>query len=101
DVIVIGAGAAGLAAAGALGQSGCSVLVLEARDRIGGRIWTRLPPGVAAPVELGAEFIHGDSPETSALLRHVGTSAADTSGEHWSLVDGRLQRRTESLLGRV
>ncbi|MGH8300515.1 MAG: flavin monoamine oxidase family protein, partial [Steroidobacteraceae bacterium] len=101
DVIVIGAGAAGLAAAGALGQSGRSVLVLEARDRIGGRIWTQLPPAVAAPVELGAEFIHGDSPETSALLRQVGTSAADTSGEHWSLIGGQLQRRTESLLGRV
>lgn len=101
DVIVIGAGAAGLVAAAALGRSGRSVLVLEARDRIGGRIWTRLEPGVAAPVELGAEFIHGDSPETRALLRQTGAPAVDTSGEHWSLLDGRLQQRTESLLGKV
>ena len=101
DVIVIGAGAAGLAAAAALGRAGRSVLVLEARDRIGGRIWTRLEPALAAPVELGAEFIHGESPETAELLRRTGAAAADASGEHWSLIDGRLQQRTESLLGKV
>ena len=100
DVIVIGAGAAGLAAADALGRAGHSVLVLEARDRIGGRIWTRLEPALAAPVELGAEFIHGDSAETSGLLHRTGAAAVDTSGEHWSLIGGRLQRRTESLLGK-
>lgn len=101
DVIVIGAGAAGLAAAAALGRSGHSVLILEARDRIGGRMWTRLEPELAAPIELGAEFIHGDSPQTVELLRQAGAAAIDTSGEHWSLIDGRLQRRTESLLGQV
>ena len=101
DIIIIGAGAAGLAAAAALGGSGRSVLLLEARDRIGGRIWTRTEPALAAPVELGAEFIHGDSPETSELLRRAGSAALDISGEAWSLIDGRLQRRTESLVGRV
>lgn len=101
DVIVIGAGAAGLAAAEALGRHGRSVLVLEARDRVGGRIWTRLEPALTAPVELGAEFIHGKSPETHALLRRTGSPAVDTSGEHLSLIDGRLQQRTESLLGKV
>ena len=101
DVIVIGAGAAGLAAAAALGGAGRSVLVLEARDRIGGRIWTRLEPALAAPVELGAEFIHGESPETAELLRRAGAPAVDISAEHWSLIDGRLQQRTQSLLGKV
>jgi monoamine oxidase len=101
DVIVIGAGAAGLAAAATLGRHGRSALVLEARDRIGGRIWTRFEPALAAPVELGAEFIHGEAPETRELLRHTGAPALDTSGEHWSLIDGRMQQRTESLLGRV
>lgn len=101
DIIVIGAGAAGLAAAGALGRCGRSVLVLEARDRIGGRIWTRLEPELAAPVELGAEFVHGESPETAELLRQAGAAAVDAAGEHWSLIQGRLQQRTESLLGRV
>jgi monoamine oxidase len=101
DVIVIGAGAAGLAAAAALGRAGRSVVVLEARDRIGGRMWTRMEPGLAAPVELGAEFIHGNSPETLQLLRHAGAAAIDTAGEHWSLVEGRLQRRPDSALGKV
>ena len=101
DVIVIGAGAAGLAAAYTLCRAGHSVLVLEARDRIGGRIWTRTEPALTAPVELGAEFIHGGSPETRELLRSIGEAAIDTSGEHWSLIAGRLQQRTESLLGQV
>lgn len=101
DVIVIGAGAAGLAAAAALVRRGHSVLVLEARDRIGGRICTRIEPDLSVPLELGAEFIHGEAPETSALLREAGAMSLDTTGEHWSLIDGRLRRRTESLLGQV
>jgi monoamine oxidase len=58
DVIVVGAGIAGLAAAQALQQGGRRVLVLEARDRIGGRVWTsaRWPD---LPVDLGASWIHG------------------------------------------
>ena len=63
DVIIVGAGAAGLAAAARLAQSGQRVALLEARDRIGGRIFTRhLPAEQGHPavcVELGAEFIHG------------------------------------------
>jgi monoamine oxidase len=101
DIIVIGAGAAGLAAAAALARSGRTVLLLEARDRIGGRLFTRLEPALAAPVELGAEFIHGDSPEMSELLRQAGSAALNGSGEYWSLLEGRLQRRAESPLGKV
>lgn len=57
DVIVVGAGIAGLAAARALALGGRSVVVLEARDRIGGRTWTDDELGV--PVDLGASWIHG------------------------------------------
>ncbi|MDP3525630.1 MAG: FAD-dependent oxidoreductase, partial [Hoeflea sp.] len=58
DVIVIGAGMAGLAAARALTERGNATLVLEARARIGGRVWTSTSwPGV--PVDLGASWIHG------------------------------------------
>ncbi|WJY01022.1 NAD(P)/FAD-dependent oxidoreductase [Curtobacterium sp. 458] len=57
DVVVVGAGVAGLAAARALVQGGRSVTVLEARDRIGGRTWTDDALGV--PVDLGASWIHG------------------------------------------
>ena len=56
-VVVVGAGAAGLAAAQQLKQAGLPSLVLEARQRPGGRIWTDRTYG---PAELGAEFIHGD-----------------------------------------
>jgi monoamine oxidase len=59
DVAVIGAGAAGLAAAAELARRGCSVCLLEARDRIGGRIWTRYEPDLPVPLELGAELVHG------------------------------------------
>src|SRR6188472_4036420 len=54
-VVVVGAGFAGLAAADALSAGGVDVTVLEARDRVGGRVWSReLPSGDV--VELGAEF---------------------------------------------
>ncbi len=101
DVVIIGAGVSGLRAAGALRKSGHSVLVLEARDRIGGRVWTRHEPGLSAPIELGAEFIHGQVPETFELLQEVGKAALDTSGAHWTLLDGRLAQRTEDLFGDI
>jgi monoamine oxidase len=83
EVIVIGAGAAGLAAAAELAQAGRTVLVLEARERIGGRCWTRREPGLAVPIELGAEFIHGAAEVTHALMSKAGTTSIDS---------GRLQR---------
>jgi len=59
DVVVLGAGVAGLATGERLGQAGRRVLVLEARDRVGGRI--RSLPGLTSEhaIELGAEFVHG------------------------------------------
>jgi monoamine oxidase len=91
EVIIIGAGAAGLAAAAELGRAGVSVLVLEARDRIGGRIWTRREAGLRMPVELGAEFIHGHAPLTRALLASGGFAARETGGSRWALHEGALQ----------
>ncbi len=83
DVIVVGAGAAGLAAAEALARAGRSVLVLEARERIGGRVWTRRMPGLAVPVELGAEFVHGEAAVTYGLLKKAGMR---------TVASGRVQR---------
>lgn len=76
DVIVIGAGAAGLAAARALQRGGCKVLILEARDRVGGRILTDRSFG-SHPVELGAEFIHGENVHTWELVRSAGLETTE------------------------
>jgi monoamine oxidase len=101
DVVVIGAGAAGLSATRDLSRAGYSVWLLEARDRIGGRIWTRHELDTAAPVELGAEFIHGEIPRTFHLLQEVGKSAVDVDGSNWTLLHGRLQKRSEDLFAQV
>ena len=95
DVVVIGAGAAGLAAAAELAAAGRSVLVVEARDRVGGRIWTRTEPGMPVPIELGAEFIHGEPESTFALMRRFGVAAVDAEGPHWTLQRGRLRLRAD------
>ena len=89
---MIGAGAAGLAAARELTAAGRSVLVLEARERVGGRCWTRRMSGLDIPVELGAEFIHGDAHVTHSLLRDAGLAAVDSVREQRSLDKGSLER---------
>jgi monoamine oxidase len=72
DVLIVGAGAAGLAAAEELSRGGASVVVVEARARAGGRVFTRRARGWPLPIELGAEFIHGRNEELFALARPAG-----------------------------
>ncbi|MFN8530272.1 MAG: NAD(P)/FAD-dependent oxidoreductase [Anaerolineae bacterium] len=71
DTLIIGAGAAGLAAADHLRKAGKSALILEARDRIGGRIHTDTT-FANYPLELGAEFIHGETAATWEYVRAFG-----------------------------
>src|SRR5882762_1116394 len=101
DVVIIGAGVSGLSAASELRKSGLSILILEARDHVGGRAHTRHEPDLSAPIELGAEFIHGRVAETFELLHEVGKAALDTSGAHWTVQDGKLQQRTEDLFEQI
>jgi len=85
STLVLGAGVAGLAAARALAAAGEDVLVLEARDRLGGRVHTdRGFAGV--PVELGAEFIHGRQAATWALIRDLGLETVAWDKQDDSLV---------------
>ncbi|MBD5653577.1 MAG: FAD-dependent oxidoreductase [Candidatus Eremiobacteraeota bacterium] len=84
DVAVIGCGAAGLAAARVLGRAGRSVLVLEARERPGGRMHTIVDARSSAPIDFGPEFIHGHPAITASLLDELGAAAianGDTSFE--------------------
>lgn len=67
DVLIVGAGVAGLAAARLLAQHDVSCLLLEAGDAIGGRIMTLRRPGWQLAIELGAEFVHGRPAPTLAL----------------------------------
>src|SRR5262249_5653840 len=72
DVIVVGAGVAGLEAARRLSRARTRVIVLEARPRIGGRVNTLRLPGWPAPVEAGAEFVHGEPPNLMRALARAG-----------------------------
>jgi putrescine oxidase len=73
DVVVVGAGVTGLTAATRLTRNGSSVVVLEARDRIGGRLWTDTIDGVR--LELGGQWI---SPDQTALLETLDELGLDT-----------------------
>lgn len=91
EVLVIGAGAAGLAAADELARAGVAVSIIEARDRVGGRCYTRRLPGVPVPVELGAEFIHGRPQATLSLLRRAGVAAIDSTRTQLIAHEARLE----------
>lgn len=96
DVVVVGAGVAGLAAAGKLARAGMGVRVLEARDRAGGRIQTIHDPGLNYPLELGAEFVHELTPALRALLEDAGIELIPLAGEQWRSDYGRLAREARS-----
>lgn len=81
DVLVIGAGAAGLAAARRLHESGADALILEARGRAGGRAYTLRTSDGAFPIELGAEFIHGSAAQTMALLHETGEGTLEMADD--------------------
>jgi monoamine oxidase len=96
DVAIIGAGFAGLTAARALAEGGLRVVVLEARDRVGGRVVSITVPAdapnvVVQTIELGAEFVHGRARELWSLIEECGAHATERDGvmlhEEW---DGKL-----------
>ena len=84
DVLVLGAGVAGLAAAATLAAEGIDVTILDARHRVGGRVWTL--HDAEEPIELGAEFVHGDAPRTTAIARDGVVDLIDAPWtERWDL----------------
>lgn len=95
SVLVIGAGAAGLAAARDLAAAGLSVTIVEARDRIGGRIHTIRDESVNLPLELGAEFVHGKHPALIKLLDSSRTPFSDVTDRHWFFENGVIGHSNE------
>lgn len=91
DTVIIGGGVAGLAAARQLASPDRDVMIVEARDRLGGRIHTIRPPGWAIPLEAGAEFIHGQPEEIWDGVRAANLAAYEVSDRQWEVIDGRLE----------
>jgi monoamine oxidase len=92
DIVVIGAGAAGIAAARILHSAGRDVTILEARDRVGGRVWTTFDLATF-PVELGAEYVHGEHVATWRWLEELGLDSFDDRRDDeawWAFADGKL-----------
>jgi monoamine oxidase len=89
DVIVIGAGAAGLAAASELRRSGLRLLVLEARNRIGGRIFTFHDPHSPVPIEFGAEFVHGRPREIFDIVETADLRTVEVAGRMVHVIRGK------------
>ncbi len=102
DVVVIGAGVAGLGCASELARRGVSVVTLEACDRVGGRIWT-LRLRDHEPVELGAQVVHGEFASTWEIIRAAQLRTAPL-GHDRELVfglDGRAYTATQILASGV
>lgn len=90
EILIIGAGAAGLAAAVELSKAGRKVVVIEARDRIGGRMLTQHESESNHPIELGAEFIHGKSPVTFSIIEQARLKVSEVSSRNWYYEDGHF-----------
>src|SRR6202021_132275 len=119
DVLTLGAGAAGLAAARMLAEAGMRVAVVEARGRIGGGVFFTprhprqpppVPPGIGGriftehvhlgnsarfPVELGAEFVHGLPPAIWSLIGEARLAAYELQGGRLCFDDGLLKPCSE------
>jgi len=90
DVVVVGAGVAGLTGARGLAEAGISVVLLEAAERVGGRVHTVRLARSNLPVEAGAEFVHGRPPEMIAVAEEAGLTLVERQGKFYSFENGRL-----------
>src|SRR5713101_3166192 len=97
NLLVVGAGAAGLMTARELARAGKSVTIVEARDRCGGRIYPRPTEEFGYKAEGGAEFVHGAAPVTRGLMRDAGLALLPRAGTRWSTRTGALLPDESSL----
>lgn len=96
DVLVLGGGVSGLAAAACLTQAGCTVRVLDARDHVGGRVRSLRGDRWPVPVDLGAEFVQGLVPELFSLAEEAGLPVVELGGARWQSRAGQLTRSESS-----
>src|SRR2546423_8017752 len=94
DVCVVGAGYAGLTAARRLTQAGRAGVVLEARNRVGGRVWTRRDTSSGVPIDVGGTFVGPDHDGLRALAKEMGIApfATFTAGDSIIATGAKVQR---------
>jgi monoamine oxidase len=97
DILIIGAGAAGLMAAHELSKAGKRVIILEARNRTGGRIYALDDTSFLKYAELGAEFVHGDLPVTLQVLKEARIEMVPASGEMWHYSNGKFSHEYQHI----
>lgn len=99
DVVVVGAGVAGLVAATRLQAAGHEVAVLEARDRVGGRTLNRELPGTNQMIEMGGQWVGPTQDRILSLISELGLSTYPTydEGKHTVEFKGRLRRYSGNL----
>src|SRR3989344_2444795 len=95
EIIIVGAGAAGLMAARELGKARKKVIILEARNRIGGRIWALQKDEFGYDAQAGAEYVHGDSPIMKSLSREADMTLIQTQGDMWNSYGGEGTIKSE------
>lgn len=93
DVVVVGAGMAGLSAASELRASGLDVLVVDARGRVGGRVHTLHDARTPVPVELGPELVHEGAAAVHRLVRDLSLALHELEGPTWATAATGARRR--------
>lgn len=99
EILIIGAGASGLAAAYELSMVDKKIIVVEARNRTGGRIHSINDKSFAQIVEAGAEFIHGQLPVTLNLLQKAGIKHHAVHGKTWQINKGAINKSENFIAG--
>jgi monoamine oxidase len=106
DVLILGGGVAGLSAAIDLSRAGLRVEIIEGRDLVGGRVFTRFDESVQHAVDLGAEFVHGLAPEIWLPLQEHDLNVTEVEGDSWCSTNGKLEpcrffREVELILSKM
>ncbi len=89
-IVIVGGGAAGLMAGRVLSKAGQKVMLLEARERLGGRIMPLGQNVFDFPAQGGAEWVHGKAPITKSIIKEAGLTLIKEEGEIWSVRSGNL-----------